>query len=72
MSFFGSILDALSDIELHDYVKIIGKHKYKGKLGLVKQIKKYDSETIYVVEVIIDGSSLELTKANLLKYISKT
>ena len=68
MSFYDSVLTAIDNtIELHNQVKIIGKHSYKGKMGYVKQIRKEHLNDIYLIEMQIDGKTIECMAESLTK-----
>ena len=71
MSFFSNILETFNNIELYDYVKVIGKHDNKGNHGLITQIKKTDTDEIYVVELQTSGKKIRCQKSNLRKLYLK-
>ena len=68
MSFYDDIVECMNEIECNDTVQIVGRHSYKGKLGSVKKIRRTGNEDIYLIEMQIDGQSIECNSSNLLKF----
>lgn len=64
--FFTGLFDQFDDIKKGDKVRIVGKDKYKGHIGIVERtFTTQHNELVFAIELQSNGELIDRTKSNI-------